>query len=105
MPLWKQKLASRKLWVAITPLAIAIVVALTGTDLPISEEAFLGVAGVLMAYLFGQSWVDKEGVKGQALIVGNENMLQAQAYIKYLEAQIPQPENVVPITGVPNDEG
>lgn len=103
MPLWKQKLASRKFWVAISPLVIALVVELTGTELPITEEAFLGVAGVLMAYLLGQSWVDKEAVKGQAVIVGNENMLQAQAYIKYLEAQLPQEENVMPFpTG---DEG
>lgn len=87
---WKQKLASRKFWVAVVPAVLAIVTALTGEEIPIEPEALIGVAGVLMAYLFGQSWVDKTAVQGQADIVKNESLLQAQAYIKYLENELAQ---------------
>lgn len=86
---WKQRLASRKFWVAVVPAVLAIVAASTGWDLSgISPETIIGLAGVLMAYLFGQSWVDKTAVSGQADIVKNESLLQAQAYIKYLESEL-----------------
>lgn len=87
---------------AVVPAVLAIVTALTGEEIPIDPAALIGVAGVLMAYLFGQSWVDKEAVKGQAQVIGNESLIQAQTYIKYLESQLATVglnDNVVPIHG------
>ena len=85
---WKVKLASRKFWVAVVPAVFAIVNAVFGWQVPVSPEVVVGLAGVLMAYLFGQSWVDKSAVEGQARVVGNEALLQAQAYIRFLESQL-----------------
>jgi len=57
-------------------------------DVELDPLALAGAAGVLMAYMGGQSWVDKTGIQGQADIMKNESLLQAQAYIKYLEAEL-----------------
>lgn len=55
-------------------------------DIP--TEPLVGVAGVLIAYLVGQSWVDKTTVQAQGDIVKNESLLQAQQYIAFLENKL-----------------
>jgi len=83
---WKQKLMSRKFAVVIAT-AVAALAKMFFPDVDVDPAALAGVAGILMAYLVGQSWVDKTAVAGQAEIVKNESLIQAQAYIKYLEGQ------------------
>jgi hypothetical protein len=51
-----EKLKSRKLWMAIV--SALLMVANQGLDLKIPTESVLSIAGVVMAYIFGQSYVD-----------------------------------------------
>ncbi len=83
----RQKLMSRKFWVVVATF-VASAVAIFYPDVAVNEEAIVGAAGVAIAYLFGQSWVDKTQVNGQLDLAKNEGLLQAQAYIKFLEAQV-----------------
>jgi hypothetical protein len=52
----KQKLGSRKLWVAIITAAAMLVTAVTGVDLDIDQV--LAVTLPIMAYILGEAWVD-----------------------------------------------
>ena len=52
----KQKLASRKLWVAIITAVAMLVTAVTGVDLDIDQV--LAVTLPVMAYILGEAWVD-----------------------------------------------
>ena len=92
----KAKLSSRKFWVAVATFVSALAAIFFDVELPV--EPLVGAAGVLIAYLVGQSWVDKTGVQAQGDIVKNETLLQAQQYIAYLENQVAQagaePDNV-----------
>ena len=51
-----QKLASRKLWAAIITAVAMLVAALTGRDL--ETDQVLAVVLPVIAYIFGQAWVD-----------------------------------------------
>ena len=52
----KQKLGSRKLWVAIITALAMLVTAVTGVDLDIDQV--LAVTLPVMAYILGEAWVD-----------------------------------------------
>lgn len=83
---WKAKLGSRKFWVAIATLVSSLAAVFFDVEIP--TEPLIGAAGILVAYLVGQSWVDKTVVQGQADIVKNESLLQAQQYVAYLENEL-----------------
>lgn len=83
---WKDKLVSRKFVLAVATFASAVAVIMF--DVELDPLALAGAAGVIMAYMGGQSWVDKTNIQGQADIMKNESLLQAQAYIKYLESEL-----------------
>ncbi len=52
----KQKLASRKLWAAIITAGAMLITALTGFELDLDQ--ILAVVLPIMAYIFGEAWVD-----------------------------------------------
>jgi hypothetical protein len=50
------KLASRKLWAAILTAVAMLVTAITGVELDIDQV--LAIILPIMAYIFGEAWVD-----------------------------------------------
>lgn len=52
----RNKLKSRKLWMAVVAAAIAI--ANDGLGLNLPKEAILSVAGVAISYIIGESYID-----------------------------------------------
>jgi hypothetical protein len=85
----KQKLLSRKFAVTVA----TFIVALVGVFNPeiaagIDPLALAGLAGVVIAYLGGQSWIDKTVADGQLKVARDEGLLQAQAYIQQLQTQL-----------------
>lgn len=81
-----EKLKSRKFWVAVIPLISAIVTEFTGVE--VSQDAYLGVAGVIMAYLVGQSWVDQKEIGESIKVAGDVAKRDAIAYARMLEQQL-----------------
>ena len=56
---WKQKLSSRKFWMALSGLVVAVMTAFNINDLNVQQTATIITAiGVVAAYIFGESWVD-----------------------------------------------
>ncbi|WCN36585.1 hypothetical protein [Aneurinibacillus uraniidurans] len=51
-----EKLKSRKLWMAVV--TAGLVIANNGLGLNIPEESVMSIAGVVVAYILGQSYVD-----------------------------------------------
>jgi hypothetical protein len=52
----KHKLASRKLWAAIITAVAMLITAITGIEL--DTEQILAVILPVIAYIFGEAWVD-----------------------------------------------
>ena len=56
---WKSKLASRKFWSAVVGFAVAIAAAFGADDMTVAQiSAVITAAGVLVAYIFAESYVD-----------------------------------------------
>ena len=56
---WKRKLSSRKFWTALSALFAAIAVVCGAGDSTVTEvSAIISAAGVLAAYILGESIVD-----------------------------------------------
>lgn len=56
---WKQKLSSRKFWMALSGLITALLVAFKIDNLTIEQVvAIVGAMGTLVAYILGESYVD-----------------------------------------------
>lgn len=56
---WKQKLSSRKFWMAIINLVTNILIAANATDNQIAQTtAIILAGGGLIAYVFAEGWVD-----------------------------------------------
>ena len=56
---WKKKLSSRKLWSAIVGVAVALCAAFGADELTTTQiSAVITAAGVLVAYIFAESYVD-----------------------------------------------
>lgn len=56
---WKQKLSSRKFWVAVVGFVSAILIALNYNELQIEQvTGIITAGGVLIAYILGESYVD-----------------------------------------------
>ena len=56
---WKQKLSSRKFWMALSGLITALLVAFKIDSLTIEQVvAIVGAMGTLVAYILGESYVD-----------------------------------------------
>ena len=85
----KQKLTSRKFWVTVSTFVVGVV-AIFQPELAneIDPIALAGLAGVVIAYLGGQSWIDKTQVDGQLKVARDEGLLQAQQYIQSLQTQL-----------------
>ncbi len=56
-----EKLKSRKLWLAVV--AAVLVVLNEGLGWGIDSEAVLGFAGIIIAYLLGQGYVDGQAAR------------------------------------------
>ncbi|MBQ4140105.1 MAG: hypothetical protein IJD70_02105 [Clostridia bacterium] len=69
---WKQKLSSRKFWAALTGFVGAVAVVCGAGESVIAEvSAIISAAGVLIAYILGESMVDSAASE-------NKNTDQAQ---------------------------
>lgn len=79
-------MGSRKFWLAVATFISALAALFFDLNLPV--EPMVAAGAIISTYMIGQSWVDKSTVEGQAGIIGNETLIQAQAYIKYLEAEM-----------------
>ena len=56
---WKNKLASRKFWSAVVGFAVAIAAAFGADEMTMAQiSAVITAAGVLVAYIFAESYVD-----------------------------------------------
>ena len=56
---WKNKLASRKFWSAVLGFAVAIAAAFGADEMTTAQiSAVITAAGVLVAYIFAESYVD-----------------------------------------------
>ena len=56
---WKSKLASRKFWSAVVGFAVAIAAAFGADEMTTTQiSAVITAAGVLVAYIFAESYVD-----------------------------------------------
>ncbi len=57
---WKQKLSSRKFWAALTGFVGAVAVVCGAGESVIAEvSAIISAAGVLIAYILGESLIDQ----------------------------------------------
>lgn len=57
---WKRKLSSRKFWAAVIGFVTAVGIVLGVDELTIEQITGLVTAGgILIAYIFGESYVDK----------------------------------------------
>ena len=66
---WKRKLSSRKFWVALTGFVGAVAVFCGAGESMITEvTAIISAAGVLIAYILGESMIDSSTANGE-----NEN--------------------------------
>ena len=85
----KQKLLSRKFWVIVSTFVVSVV-GIFNPELAADVDplALAGLAGVAIAYLGGQSWIDKTQIDGQLQVARDEGLLQAQAYIQQLQTQL-----------------
>ena len=61
---WRKKLSSRKFWVAVSALVVALCV-LFGVDVLTVEKltATISALGVLMAYIFTEGYLDGQSIK------------------------------------------
>lgn len=56
---WKNKLASRKFWSAVAGFAVSIAAAFGAGEMTVAQiSAVITAAGVLVAYIFAESYVD-----------------------------------------------
>ena len=56
---WKSKLASRKFWSAVTGVVVALCAAFGADEMTTQQiTAVITAAGVLVAYIFAESYVD-----------------------------------------------
>ena len=67
---WKQKLSSRKFWAAVVGFVTALLTAFGVGELTNGQiAAVISAAGVLVAYIFGESFVDASRAE---ILTGNE---------------------------------
>ncbi len=85
----KQKLTSRKFWVTVATFVVGVI-ATFNPELAAEVDpiALAGLAGVVIAYLGGQSWIDKTQIVGQLQVARDVGLLQAQQYIQSLQTQL-----------------
>ena len=63
---WKRKLASRKFWSAVVGFVTALCVAFGADDMTTEQiVAVVTAAGVLVAYIFAESYVDASRSDGE----------------------------------------
>ncbi len=75
---WKQKLSSRKFWVAIIGFVTSLLVAFGVNDLTIEQvTAVISSVSVLIAYIIGEGLVDaKRTVVNNTTIVDSSNTME-----------------------------
>ena len=60
---WKKKVGSRKLWAAITSVAICVLVLFNVDQLTIEKVvALIGAVGTLLGYIFAEAYIDSKAV-------------------------------------------
>lgn len=75
---WKQKLSSRKFWVALAGLAVGVI-ALLGIKTDTSQITGVIMAlGSVIAYIFGEGYVDAASAGADTIINGNPTVTAGQ---------------------------
>lgn len=85
-----QKLKSRKLWFSIASAVSVFLLEFAGID--VSPEALTALAGIVIAYNFGQGWVDKSQVQAEIGAASDFTKQSAIAYARQLEQQLAEIE-------------
>ena len=66
---WKQKLTSRKFWAAVIGFVTTILVVLNYSEMQVEQVAgVISAAGVLIAYIIGEGFVDGKRVEGEGFV-------------------------------------
>ena len=67
---WKNKLTSRKFWMAVTGFVTAVLTALHVNDLAIEQVVtIIGALGTLVAYILAEGYVDGKREENAALVL------------------------------------
>lgn len=83
---WKDKLASRKLWVTVGSVISLVLAEEFGID--VAPEAIVGLAGIVLSYNFGQGWVDKTVAQEEIRVAGDVGRANAILYARSLEERL-----------------
>lgn len=70
---WKQKLTSRKLWVALVGFITALLVAFKLEEAVIAQVAAVIMAfGTLISYILAEGWIDAKREEGDIIVETTE---------------------------------
>lgn len=70
---WKQKLTSRKLWVALVGFITALLVAFNLEEADIAQVAAVIMAfGTLISYILAEGWIDAKREEGDIIVETTE---------------------------------
>ena len=70
---WKQKLTSRKLWVALVGFITALLVAIKLEEAVIAQVAAVIMAfGTLISYILAEGWIDAKREEGDIIVETTE---------------------------------
>lgn len=84
---WKQKLSSRKFWAAVVGFVTALLTAFGVGELTNGQiAAVISAAGVLVAYIFGESFVDASRAE---TLSGNETQSSSETTANAKPAEKP----------------
>lgn len=82
----KEKLLSRKFWVVVATFVAGLAKVLF--DLDVDDQALVGGVAIVIAYLGGQSWVDKAAASNAVDQAARNALAGAEAYARSLEDQL-----------------
>jgi len=97
---FRERLASRKLWVTVAPIVALVIAQFTGYT--IDPAAIVGLAGLAGFYVLGQGYVDAKTADASIKAAADVGKLQLMAAVQQLQEQLAElgadvQSNVTPI--------
>jgi len=83
---WKEKLVSRKFWVAVAPMVTYLVSQFFGYQ--VDQSAIIGIGAVIGTYVIGQGFVDATTNKASIMAAADVNKLQLMSLVASLEGKL-----------------